>query len=116
MLICMCTAAQFAEIPSLGVHLPLCFIVRKETACIPRPNTPEFFFLPRYRAAHGCGQEPTPGSTALFGLKTLCKNLPLVTRQHICWFLGTGGGGVVVKGLVTFSLRVGPTKVGRGTI
>ena len=39
-------------------------------------NAPEIFFFPRYGVAHGCAQEPTPGSAV----------------KH-CWFLDTGGGG-----------------------
>ena len=64
MLIYMCTVAQFAEILSCGVHLSTRFIVRKERAYIP---------ILRHKAAHGHVQEPTPVSTALFGLKTLSQ-------------------------------------------
>ena len=77
-----CRAAQSAEIQSFGVHLSMCFIVRKERAPIPRPNVLEFSFL-RYRAAHGCAQEPTLGPAALFDWKILLKKHPLVPQQNI---------------------------------
>ena len=43
MLIGRRTAAQLADIQSFGVHLSMCFTVRKERAHIPRRNVPEFF-------------------------------------------------------------------------
>ena len=46
---------------------------------MPRRNSPEFFF-PRYGAAHGHAQEPTPGSAV----------------EH-CRFLDTGRGGYHVR-------------------
>ena len=64
-------------------------------------------FSPRYGAAHGRVHEPTPDFTALFGLKTLSKNPPLVTRRSTgspkrgqrgghwtCVVLVTGGSGL----------------------
>ena len=84
MLIYICTAAQSAEILSFGVHLSMCFTVRKERAYIPRRDVPELvvFFL-TYAAARGRAQEATPGSMAFLGLKTLSKNHPPVTQQNI---------------------------------
>ena len=78
MLIHMCTAALF-EILSFGVHLSMCFTVSKERAYIPRYN----LFFPWYGAACGRLQGRTPGSTTVFGLKTLSRNHPLVTQQNI---------------------------------
>ena len=37
--------AQFAEIMSFGVHLSMCFTLRKQRAYIPCRNAPESFSL-----------------------------------------------------------------------
>ena len=58
----------------MTIHLSVCFTVRKEK------GIHAIFFL-WYGAAHGPAQEPTPGSTALFGLKTLSKDHLLVLWQ-----------------------------------
>ena len=60
---------------------------------MPWPNTPENFF-PRYGAAHGHAQEPTPGSAVEFLGESVCKNRPLVPRSNIAgsW----AGGGVCI--------------------
>ena len=90
------TAAQFAELPSIGVHLSMCFAVRKGRAYVPRRTAPEvvFFLLPG--AAHGCVQELTPSATAFSGLTTPSKIHPLVTGQSIAgsWAQEVGSGGV----------------------
>ena len=48
------------------------------------------FCFPRYRAAHGRAQEPTPGFRALFGWRTLSTHW---SHSKHCWFLSRGGGG-----------------------
>ena len=57
-----------------------------------RRNAPEIFSL--YGVAHGCAQEPTPGSAVKFRGKSVCKNRPLVPRSNIAgsWTRGGGGG------------------------
>ena len=52
------------------------------------------FFFPRYGVAHGCAQEPTPGSAVNFRGKSVRKNQPLVPRSNIAgsW---TGGGSTM---------------------
>ena len=50
-------------------------------------------FFSQYGAAHGHVQEPTPGSTSLFGLKTLSKTHPMVKQQNIAGSWAWGGGG-----------------------
>ena len=61
-----------------------------------RRNAPAIFFSPRYGAAHGHAQEPTPGSAVEFWGKSVRKNRPLVPRSNIAgsWARGGGGGGV----------------------
>ena len=81
MLICMCTAAQSAEILSFGVHCAH-FHCDKGNGTYAWRNTPEFFFL-WHGDAHGRAQEPTPGSTAVSGVKALSKKHPLVNRQNV---------------------------------
>ena len=56
-----------------GIHLSMYVTVSKERAHIPQCNAPENYFSV-VGAAHGRVQEPTPGSTSLFGLsKTPCS-------------------------------------------
>ena len=56
--------------------------VGKERARMSRRNAPENFF-PRYGVAHGCAQEPTPGSAVKFRRKSVRKNRPLVPRSNL---------------------------------
>ena len=58
-----------------------------------RRNAPEKIFFPRYGAAHGHAQEPTPGSAVEFCGKSVRKNRPLVPRSNIAgsWAQGEGG-------------------------
>ena len=56
-----------------------------------RRNAPEIFF-PRYGVAHGCAQEPTPGSAVKFRGKSVRKNQPLVPRSNIAGSWARGGG------------------------
>ena len=64
---------------------------------MPWRNAPEIFFFPRYGAAHGHAQEPTPGSAVEFWGESLRKNRPLVPRSNIAgsWARGGGGGHTV---------------------
>ena len=78
------TTAQSAEIHSFGVHLSTWLTVGKERARI---------FFPRYGVAHGCAQEPTPGSAVKFRGKSVRKNRPLVPRSNIAGSWTRGGGG-----------------------
>ena len=57
-----------------------------------RHNAPENFF-PRYGAAHGHAQEPTPGSVVEFWGESVRKNCPLVLRSNIAGSWARGGGG-----------------------
>ena len=57
-----------------------------------RRNAPEFFFS-RYGVAHGCAQEPTPGSAVKFRGKSVRKNRPLVPRSNIAGSWTRGGEG-----------------------
>ena len=57
-----------------------------------RRNAPENFF-PWYGVAHGCAQEPTPGSAVKFRGKSVRKNRPLVPRSNIPGSWTRGGGG-----------------------
>ena len=50
-------------------------------------------FFPRYGVAHGCAQEPTPGSAVKFRGKSVRKNQPLVPRSNIAGSWARGGGG-----------------------
>ena len=61
-----------------------------------RRNAPENFFSAVW-VAHGCAQEPTPGSAVKFRGKSVRKNQPLVPRSNlggkVCartnpWFCG----------------------------
>ena len=56
-------------------------------------NAPDNFF-PRYGFAHGCAQEPTPGSAVKFRGKSVRKNRPLVPRSNIAGSWTRGGGRV----------------------
>ena len=49
-------------------------------------------FFPRYGVAHGCAQEPTPGSAVKFRGKSVRKNRPLVPRSNIAGSWTRGGG------------------------
>ena len=53
-------------------------------------NAPENFF-PRYGVAHGCAQEPTPGSAVKFRGKSVRKNRPPVPRSNIAGSWTRGG-------------------------
>ena len=68
-----------------------------------RRNAPENFF-PWYGVAHGCAQEPTPGSAVKFRSKSVRKNRPLVPRSKIAgsWTRGEG---------VVFFLLLAPDSV-----
>ena len=55
-------------------------------------NAPENFFFPRYGVAHGCAQEPTPGSAVKFRGKGVRKNQPLVPRSNMAGSWTRGGG------------------------
>ena len=56
-----------------------------------RRNAPENFF-PRYGAAYGHAQEPTPGAVEVWG-KSVRKNRLLVPRSNIAGSGARGGGG-----------------------
>ena len=73
---------------SFGGYLSMCFTGRKEKAYIPWR-----IFLPAVRVAHGCAQEPAPGTTTLFGFETLAKKHALVTWQNIAGSGDRGLGG-----------------------
>ena len=66
----------------------------KERARMPWRNTPDKFF-PRYGAAHGHAQEPTPGSAVEFLGESVRKNRPLVPRSNIAGSWARGGGGIL---------------------
>ena len=53
-------------------------------------------FFPRYGVAHGCAQEPTPGSAVKFRGKSVRKNQPLVPRSNIAGSWARGGEGTRV--------------------
>ena len=74
------------ECLSFGVHLSMCFTVRKERAYIPRCTTPELFFHVVWVCSWTCAD-----STPLFGLQTLSKNHPLATHQNIAGSLARRG-------------------------
>ena len=69
MLIHMCTVAQFAENLSLGVHLSMCFIVRKERVYFffpwhpPPPRVPQGEGGGRERRTHSHSPSLAPSST-----------------------------------------------------
>ena len=48
-------------------------------------------FFPRYGVAHGCAQEPTPGSAVKFRGESVRKNRPLVPRSNIAGSWTRGG-------------------------
>ena len=60
-----------------------------------RCNAPQIFF-PRYGAANGHAQEPTPGSAVEFWGESVRKNRPLVPRSNIAGPWARGGGGTLV--------------------
>ena len=62
-----------------------------------RRNAPEIFFFPRYGVAHGCAQEPTPGSAVKFRGNSVRKNQPLVPRSNIAGSWARGGGGTIAE-------------------
>ena len=64
--------SQIAEIVSFGVHLSMYLTVGKER-----------HMSPDARCRKKISSLPPSGHTALFGLKTLPKNHPPVTRQNI---------------------------------
>ena len=82
----MCSAARFAETLSLGGPLSMCFTVGKQRASIP--------LVLGVSTGHGRAQEPTPGTTALFGVTTLPRNHSLVKVR-----VAGGGGGFTKKRL-----------------
>ena len=49
------------------------------------------FFFPRYGVAHGCAQEPTPGSAVKFRGKSVRKNQASFIRAPLQWGGGLGG-------------------------
>ena len=57
---------------------------------MPRRNAPENFFPPRYGAAHGHAQEPTPGSAVEFW----CARTNPWVRGRKLPVPGQGGGGI----------------------
>ena len=59
---------------------------------MPWRNAPDNFF-PRYGAAHGHAQEPTPSSAVKFGGWECAQEPPPGSAVKHCRFLGTGGGG-----------------------
>ena len=64
---------------------------------LPRSNQPLKIFFPRYGVAHGCAQEPTPGSAVKFRGESVRKNQPLVPRSNIAGSWTQGGGGTTRK-------------------
>ena len=89
----MRAAAQFAEILSFGIRLSMCLTARKQRAYIPQGNALKIDFFLCCAAAHGRVQRPTPGHTALFGLKTLSSDHPLVAWRNISGSWARVGGG-----------------------
>ena len=86
MLIYMCIAAQFAELLSFGVHLSMCFTVRKGRAYITWAL--ETFF-PVLRGYSWPCATTTPWTHGIFWRETLSKN----HRSHGNTLLAQGGGG-----------------------
>ena len=63
----------------------------RQRAWMPRRNAPEKNF-PRYGAAHGRAQEPTPGSAVKFWGKVCARTAPWFRGQTLL-VPGHGGGG-----------------------
>ena len=85
---------------------------------MPWRNTPEKFF-PRYGAAHGRAQEPTPGSAVKFCGESVRKNRTPVPRSNIAASWARGGGGTGLQSsqkncvIQDFSLHCSSTQTSR---